>query len=758
MGIMPPVPPHSPSGDGYRRFELIARHTRDVVLFIRRADGRIIEVNAAAEAAYGYSRAELLAMDITRLRAPGTVGLTPQQMAQADAGGLLFETEHRRKDGFLFPVEVSSQGATVDGERMLVSVVRDITDRKRAEEALRRSEAQLRDVVEGLAEGLVVCSEDGQLLHWNRAALAMHEVASEDEVRQRLSAFETVYTLSTLDGRELSPAEWPMPRIFRGEPVQGEELVLRRKADGWRRVFRYGGTVVRGVAGERIAVLTIGDVSERHAFLGELATERDRLAVLLGSIGDGVIAVDLERRITDLNPVAAALTGWTAAEAIGRPEAEVFRIVDERTGAPAASPIERALARGATAGMDDHTALIARDGVTRPVADSAAPIRDRDGRICGVVLVFRDQTAERRAADALRESEARLRRLAEVLPQLVWTADATGRLDYFNQRWRDYTGQAPGAEAWQPVLHPEDGPHVLALWNAAVADGRLFEVEHRLRGAGGEYRWFLRRAVRLDSPGGALRWFGTCTDIHELRTSRERLKVADRAKDEFLSVAGHELRTPLTALGLQADLLRLNLRKAGAVGPQVDRQLGLITKQVSRLDKLISLLLDVSRIDAGRVALEPAPTDLADIAREVVERFSLEAASAGVELRLDATPAPGEWDRARIDQVVTNLVGNAIKYGGGRPVDVEVAQRDGHAVVTVRDAGPGIAPEHQARIFERFERGANACVAPGFGLGLWIARNMVAAHGGELRLESRLGHGATFTVLLPRTGPRQELA
>ena len=175
--------------------------------------------------------------------------------------------------------------------------------------------------------------------------------------------------------------------------------------------------------------------------------------------------------------------------------------------------------------------------------------------------------------------------------------------------------------------------------------------------------------------------------------------------------------------------------------------------QCERLEGLVHTLLDVSRITAGKLVLELTPCDLGELAREVVERFEAQAASAGSELRLRTREVVGRWDRARIDQVVTNLVSNAIKYGNGQPVEVAVGERDGVAVLVVSDHGVGIVPESHARIFERFERAANNSAASGLGLGLWIARRMVQAHGGDIAVESAPGAGATFTVTLPRSPP-----
>lgn len=225
-------------------------------------------------------------------------------------------------------------------------------------------------------------------------------------------------------------------------------------------------------------------------------------------------------------------------------------------------------------------------------------------------------------------------------------------------------------------------------------------------------------------------------------------QAAIRVRDDFLSVASHELRTPLTSMHL---LVGGVLRKLDRGDENVDEQrLRRLDGQLFRLASLIDQLLDVSRLNAGRFVLHPERTRLGDLLDEVVDRFRDEASARGVTLSLDgADSVEGEWDPQRLDQVFTNLIGNAIKYGGGSPVSVRARPQEGTVRVLVEDHGPGIAEEDLERIFERFERAASSRKHGGMGLGLWIARQMVEAHGGSLSARSVAGEGATFIVELP---------
>lgn len=235
----------------------------------------------------------------------------------------------------------------------------------------------------------------------------------------------------------------------------------------------------------------------------------------------------------------------------------------------------------------------------------------------------------------------------------------------------------------------------------------------------------------------------------------EEAQEAIQVREEFISVASHELRTPLTALTLQARLLE---RSAAPGGEQLVRRVAVVGRQVERLNRLVANLLDVTRLRVQRLELAPEPFDLCGLVEEVSGRFQEELGRAGRVLRVEApAPAQGIWDRTKLEQVVTNLVSNAIRYGGSAPIDVAVTAAGGEVRISVQDRGRGIAPEDRARIFRRFERGQNAEGSGGLGLGLYVVRQIVEAHGGRIEVESELGAGATFTVVLP-VAPREAAA
>jgi PAS domain S-box-containing protein len=268
---------------------------------------------------------------------------------------------------------------------------------------------------------------------------------------------------------------------------------------------------------------------------------------------------------------------------------------------------------------------------------------------------------------------------------------------------------------------------------------------------------------------GADRIVSIARDITERkRTQLERELLyreavdAIRARDEFLSVASHELRTPLSALQLQIQMLLLPSRRSPQAvlsGEQMKPKLEKAFKQIERLTRLIDELMDVSRITAGRLRLELGEIDLAAVVRDLVGRLGEEAHRMHSSIKVSAaTPVVGTWDLIRLEQVVTNLLTNAFKFGGGKPIEIRVEDRGSIGRLVVVDHGIGIAPEDVERIFHRYEQAISPRAVGGLGLGLYIARQIIEAHGGRIRVESQPGAGSTFTIDLPKAATTSEEA
>jgi signal transduction histidine kinase len=231
------------------------------------------------------------------------------------------------------------------------------------------------------------------------------------------------------------------------------------------------------------------------------------------------------------------------------------------------------------------------------------------------------------------------------------------------------------------------------------------------------------------------------------RTDVQRtLAEAVRVRDDFLALAGHELRTPLTVLKLQVE----RLLRTDVPSPAVRESATMIARQTDRLALVVEQVLDTSSVCSGRFTLERDQCDLTTVLRDELRRMAPLLAAADCSVEVDAPESvTGAWDRSRIEQVVQHLLANAMKFGRGAPIRIEIAVDDDAARMVVRDQGIGISMADRARIFQRFERAVSVRNFGGLGLGLWFVRQIVDAHGGNVSVESTLGHGAAFTVVLP---------
>jgi PAS domain S-box-containing protein len=446
-------------------------------------------------------------------------------------------------------------------------------------------------------------------------------------------------------------------------------------------------------------------------------------------------------------------TGITTEQAAGSWRAAVHPLDAETFSAA----WERALAAGAPHEMECR--LHRADGTYRWHLCRAVPDRGPSGDIVAWLGSFTDIDDERRRREVLAEFKGTL----DAVSAAVMIFDVSDwRMLYVNQGATALLGYGPDelmAKLPFEFTAQHDESSLRELLGALLSgDETTLITETR----------FTRRDTRvvpvevsfqlIRVDGGRI--VAIARDISDrirVRLEREMLYretvEALRARDEFLSIASHELRTPLSALQLQIEMLLRPPRRDPTAVPSpedIKRKLELAARQVDRLARLISELLDVTRITGGRLKLEREEADLGAIAHDVIERFGAEAVKAGSAVSLDAPePVVGSWDRMRLEQVVTNLLTNAFKFGAGKPIELSVARRDGIGVLTVVDHGIGISAEDLERIFRRFEQAVSTRKFGGLGLGLYIVRGIVEAHGGVIRVASTPDAGSTFTIELP---------
>lgn len=362
-------------------------------------------------------------------------------------------------------------------------------------------------------------------------------------------------------------------------------------------------------------------------------------------------------------------------------------------------------------------------------------------------------------AELKRSEQERLQNLMESIPQMVWTCKADGKMDYFNRQWFYYTGLSMEdslGDGWLQPLQVDTRESFQKNWKEHLQTGRTFESECQVqRGQDQSYRWHLVRAIPVrDSNGQITGWIGTYTDIEDQKNAQIELSKTLQTRDEFFSIASHELKTPINSLGLKMQILDRQIRKIQEDLVPKKMVLDAVTfskSQMSRLVSLIDNLLDISRIRMNRLTVDPTQFDFVELVNEVVSRMEDQARQVESHISVHAAaPVAGEWDRLRLEQLIVNLISNAIKYGSGEPISVTVMADEDTVTLKVKDNGVGISRKDQARIFEQFERASPTGNIAGLGLGLYIVKKIVEAHKGIIRLESEVGRGSEFIVELPR--------
>jgi PAS domain S-box-containing protein len=490
---------------------------------------------------------------------------------------------------------------------------------------------------------------------------------------------------------------------------------------------------------------------------GGVRLDRDaRFGALVASVKDyAIFMLSPDGRVQTWNAGAELIKGYRPDEIIGK-RIDLFYLPEDRARGMPDLLLGKAAADGR---VEDEGWRVRKDG-TRFWADVViTALRDESGHLTGYAKVTRDLTSRRAVEEALRHSEERLRLLIDsVEDYAIFMLDPHGTVVTWNagaERIKGYRASEIIGKNFSRFRLEEDvaaGKCEQELELAARA-GKLEEEGWRVRKDGTRF-WANVVLTAVRGPSGELLGYAKVTRdltdrrrLDEERVQRARAEEAVRMRDEFLSIASHELKTPLTALKIELASMQERIDPADA---RVVKKLDRAARNANRLAALIESLLDVSRLASGRLTLRPERVDLAEVTALLLDSMKGSATSARCELELRAPdPVWGTWDRLRLEQIVMNLVSNALKYGAGNTVTVAVSSDDGDAILEVADRGPGIADVDVARIFERFERAASMRHYGGLGLGLYVSREIVRAHGGSIAVRNRAEGGACFTVRLP---------
>ena len=484
------------------------------------------------------------------------------------------------------------------------------------------------------------------------------------------------------------------------------------------------------------------------------SSEELRAIYNLAPIGLG--ALDDRLRYIRVNEYLAEINGLPADEHPGKSLAEVVP-----TLAPELEPLLRRLVETGDAVADRvvQGETPGQPGVERTWRCKYVPLRDVNATIVGVNMVVEEITERDRLQRELTDQRNDYQALADSMPVIVISVDANRNVVFSNSRWKDQVGQGNGATNTtriEDLAHPSDRTTIRALFDDTPGVGARSFCEARLRDRRGAHRWHLIEASHIDAPNrDDAHWYVTAADIEKqkrveakLRRRTEVLIAEDRRKDEFLAVLGHEIRNPIAAMESAVSIL-----ESGDEDPAWS--LEVLRSQLSQISRLVNDLLDDARIRQGKIALDPKPVDVASLLAVSAEsvRAAADQKRVDVELDLPDEPVTIVADRSRLEQVVSNLLTNAIRYSehGGRVRIAAEAQGD-DLELRVEDDGVGIPREMLATIFEPFVQLSSDSPDPshGLGVGLSLVRQIVQLHGGQIRaLSSGEGEGSVFVVRLP---------
>ncbi|HWB80297.1 MAG TPA: PAS domain S-box protein [Nannocystaceae bacterium] len=470
------------------------------------------------------------------------------------------------------------------------------------------------------------------------------------------------------------------------------------------------------------------------------------LAAVIREAPVGIVVLDADGIVVEVNDAAHRMFGRRYVGGHISLCADKYEIL--RADGSACPIAELPLARAALHGehVVAQPCLVRRpDGtITRVLAD-AQPLRDEQAHPLGALLVMRDVTGEHELEQRRRLQESRFESLVHATAQMVWTAGADGAVVEDSPSWRAFTGQTYEQYrgfGWLDAVHEGDRELVRRVWLTAVESSSGYEVEYRVWHHAGEFRWsFARGAPVRDADGVVREWVGCNWDVHAMKSAQETAARAAEFHQLMLGVVGHDLRSPLAAIQMAAELLKQGFEPA-KVAPR-------ILRSTRRASDVLNALLDVTQHRlGGGLQVQREHVDLGEVVREVVAEFDDRLGGRRVVLG-SSGDTRGAWDRTRLGQVVANLLANALQHGRGDSVAIATRGTGQSVELHVENEAEGIADERIETMFEPFRRGDETRARGNIGLGLYIVRQLVDAHGGTVGATWADGH-MRVTVSLPR--------
>ncbi len=569
---------------------------------------------------------------------------------------------------------------------------------------------------------------------------------------KELSVFDT-------DGVLVPMSNLPSARVARGEKVEGEEFLLTTP-NGQFNIKVYSGEIPKMHNRPAVGLILFQDITALKTTENNLLQAQSDLNEAVETAMVGFWSLDKQTNKITISRQLEKQFGLLDGEFAGSMPSLIARIHPDDVER-VENEIQKSLTTGAPYRIEYRVRH--KNGTIRWIEAKSGTTGDKiidSHRFAGTTL---DITERVNARLQLEASEREFRLLADSMPQIVWSADPQGHLDYFNQVWFDYSGSTyernKGA-GWTQFVHPEDMFHTIERWKNSLQTSQPYENEFRLLHHSGEYRWHVARARPIFKESAAhevKKWYGTNTDIHEQKILTEKLaeartaaERANSAKSQFLANMSHEIRTPLGAIIGFSELIK----ERGLEQNQTSEFISVIERNSAQLLRIIDDILDLSKVEAGKMLIENLAFSLPEMLREFSAQMDFKARARGIRFQLKATtPLPKTIisDITRLRQILMNVVGNAIKFTDRGFVELRVKFEDTILEFEVQDTGRGISEEQRKILFQPFTQADASTTRKygGTGLGLTLTRSLAEALGGTFDLKhSELGNGSTFVVQL----------
>jgi len=763
--------------DSEARFRAMFERSKAIKLLIDSETGTIADANWAAVKFYGYSRSQLITKTITDFNCLPL----PQVQAEMRRAKLeertYFVFPHRLASGEIREVEVYSSPIEIQGRTFLVSIIHDITERKQAERALHDSEERFRAIFEQASVGIaLVTHSSGELLRVNQRYCEITGYPESELVGRR------VQDITHPDDREHN-IEYLQQLMSGKTSTYATEKRYIRNDGNCRWVYISISRVCDSENKPNYALAVVEDISDRKATEADLRDSEAKFRAFLESASEAIIVTNAQGEIIVFNAKAEELFGYNRTEVFGR---KIEYLMPPRYHSIHTDHRADYLTHPSKRSMGKSQDLYAKrqDGTEFPIEVGLSTIQTKHGTF---VIAFLTDITERQQAEheikrlnqklesQIRETETRYAQIVELAEEGIWVTDVQGNTTYTNQamaRMLGYTEVEILGHAIADFLTPGDNRFTPAS-SIPLNPSQVHRQEVELRTKTGNNIWaYMSTSPVLDDQGNLLWSCALVYDITErkqaekqLRESNERISLANaelaratRLKDEFLASMSHELRTPLNAILGLAEALQEEVY--GSLTPKQRKSLATIEQSGKHLLELINDILDLSKIESGKMSLSVSLVSVDSLCESSLTFIKQQAQQKNI--RLDYHIAPGlseiEVDERRIRQVLVNLLSNAVKFtpDGGKVSLQVTTDPDGEQLqLSVTDTGIGIAPENLDKLFKPFVQLDSSLSRryAGTGLGLALVRRIVELQGGSIALESEVGKGSCFTVMLPWKHP-----